>query len=96
MINPKKYAIDNDHLFIGEEKVEFANSAKNLGVIIDENLNMNCHVTNISRAINLEIRKLKHMSKNFGLFLKHHFQKVGCHITVCWFLVLVPFYQIAM
>ena len=63
LINPKKYAIENDHLFIGEEKVEFANSAKNLGVIIDENLNMNCHVTNISRAIYLEIRKLKHMSK---------------------------------
>ena len=63
LINPKKYTIENDHLFIGEEKVNFANSAKNLGVYIDENLSMNCHVTNISKAIYLEIRKLKHMSK---------------------------------
>ena len=63
LINPKKYNIENDHILIGEEKVEFANTAKNLGVFIDNNLNMNCHVTNISKAIYLEIRKLKQMSK---------------------------------
>ena len=63
LINPKKYEIDNDHLSIGEEKVKFANYAKNLGVYIDENLSMNCHITNISKAVYLEIRKLKHMSK---------------------------------
>ena len=48
---------------IGEENVKFANSAKNLGVYIDENLSMNCHITNLSKAVYLEIRKLKHMSK---------------------------------
>ena len=63
LINPKKYNIENDHILIGEEKVEFANTAKNLGVFIDNNLNMNCHVTNISKAIYLEILKLKHKSK---------------------------------
>ena len=63
LINPKKYNIENDHILIGEEKVEFANAAKNLGVFIDNNLNMQCHVTNISKAIYLEIRRLKHMSK---------------------------------
>ena len=63
LINPKKYEIYNDHLSIGEENVKFANSAKNLGVYIDENLSMNCHITNLSKAVYLEIRKLKHMSK---------------------------------
>ena len=49
-------------LFIGKEKVTFANFAKNLGVHIDQNLSMN-HITKISKAIYLENRKLKHMSK---------------------------------
>ena len=63
LINPKKYEIQFDHLDIGNESINFAESAKNLGVFIDKDLSMQCHLSNLSRSIYFEIRRLKHISK---------------------------------
>ena len=63
LLNPKKYQIDVSHVSIGIENVDFTHSAKNLGFYIDEDLSMDCHITNLSRAIYLEIRRLKQISK---------------------------------
>ena len=41
MINPKKYDIPFDQLTVGTDVIGFAESAKNLGVHIDEDLSMN-------------------------------------------------------
>ena len=63
LINPKKYDIPFDHLNVGTESIDFAESAKNLGVYIDQDLSMKCHFSNLSKAIYLEIRRLKTMSR---------------------------------
>ena len=63
LCNPKHYDIDCNELIIGNEKISFSNSAKNLGVYLDNDLSMNCHITNICRSVYLEIRRLKHMSR---------------------------------
>ena len=63
LINPKNFNIDVSCLNIGSESVTFSDSAKNLGVYIDKDLNMNCHVTNLCKAVYLEIRRLKQLSK---------------------------------
>ena len=63
LINPKHYEIPFDHLTIGTENIDFADSAKNLGVYIDKDLSMECHISNLSKAVYLEIRKIKTMSR---------------------------------
>ena len=63
IINPKNYSLCNSNLTIGDEQIVFNNAAKNLGVFIDEDLSMKYQITNLSRAIYLEIRKLKQISK---------------------------------
>ena len=63
LLNPKKYKLDVSHISIGQEDVNFTNAAKNLGFYIDEDLSMDCHITNLSRAIYLEIRRLQQISK---------------------------------
>ena len=55
LTNPKKYDIPFDHLTVVSEVIDFAESAKNLGVHIDENLSMKCHFSNLSKAIYFEI-----------------------------------------
>ena len=76
MINPKKYDIPFDHLTVGSEVIDFAESAKNLGVHIDEDLSMKCHFSNLSKAIYFEIRRLKTM---FG-FVNEKFFKNTCYL----------------
>ena len=63
LINPKKYDIPYDNLTIGNDNIDFAESAKNLGVYIDKDLSMKCHISNLSRAIYFEIKRLKTMSR---------------------------------
>ena len=63
LINPKNYLVNKSNLIIGEEEILFNNAAKNLGVFIDEDLSMNFQISNLSKAIYLEIRRLKHISK---------------------------------
>ena len=62
LINPKKYDIDVNNITIGNDCIAFSEHAKNLGVYISNDLSMKCHVTNLCKAIYLEIRRLKHMS----------------------------------
>ena len=63
LINPKKYDIPHDSMVIGNDNIDFADSAKNLGVYIDSDLSMNCQISNLSRAIYFEIKRLKTMSR---------------------------------
>ena len=63
LINPKNYDVNISSLKIGDEDIIFNEKAKNLGVYLDKDLNMNFQITNLSKAIYLEIRKLKHISK---------------------------------
>ena len=63
LINPKNYDVNISSLKIGDEDIVFSDKAKNLGVYLDKDLTMNIQITNVSKAIYLEIRKLKHMSK---------------------------------
>ena len=63
LINPKKYEIPFDNLTIGNDQIKFAESAKNLGVFLDSDLSMKCHISNLSRAIYFEIKRLKTMSR---------------------------------
>ena len=63
LINPKNYSVDNSNICIGEEKIAFNNAAKNLGVFIDNDLSMNYQLSSVSKAVYLEIRRLKHISK---------------------------------
>ena len=63
LVNPKKYQVDVSHFSIGDEDVVFTNAAKNLGFYIDEDLSMNSHITNLSKAVYLEIRRLRQISK---------------------------------
>ena len=56
LINPKCYAIEQDHIKIGNEKIFFSENAKNLGFNLDHNLSIDFHVKNLSKVIYLEIR----------------------------------------
>ena len=63
LCNPKHFDVPFDSLYIGDEQVKFNKIGKNLGVMFDEDLNMGQHILDLSKAIYIEIRKLKHMSK---------------------------------
>ena len=62
LCNPRSYDISAEKIKIGDESVCFINVAKNLGVMIDKDLNLNHHISHLSRAVYLEIRRLRHMS----------------------------------
>ena len=64
LCNPKKFDIHISSLKFGDEVVNFSNSGKNLGVIFDEKLNMNEHITSVSKTVYSEIRRLKQV-RNF-------------------------------
>ena len=59
LINPKKYDVSVNNISIGNDNVDFSESAKNLGVYISEDLYMNCRVTNLCKAVYLEIRQFR-------------------------------------
>ena len=63
LVNPKNFEIEANHIKVGDVSVNFSESAKNLGFHLDSKIAMNFHIKNISKAIYLEIRKLKHISK---------------------------------
>ena len=62
LCNPKSYKVVVDKINVGSDSIHFTNVARNLGVIIDENLNMNQHISQLSRAVYFEIRRLRQMS----------------------------------
>ena len=61
--NPKKFPVLIDEITVGQDKVKFSKSAKNLGVIFDDDLSMDTHVKSLCKGVYLEIRRLKHMSR---------------------------------
>ena len=63
LINPKNYDIQYDHLKIEAENIVLSESAENLGIYLEKDLSMKCHISNLSRAIYFEIRRLKSLSK---------------------------------
>ena len=63
LCNPKKYNIDVKQISIGNETISFSKSAKNLGIYLSDDLSMDCHITNLCRAVYLEIKRLRHMSE---------------------------------
>ena len=63
LCNPKKYKLDVSEIKVGNDAVKFTDSAKNLGVFFDHDLSLDAHFVHISKAVYLEIRRLKHMSK---------------------------------
>ena len=62
LFNPKSYKVVVDKINVGSDSIHFTNVARNLGVLIDENLNMNQHISQLSRAVYFEIRRLRQMS----------------------------------
>ena len=62
LCNPKSYKVVVDKINVGSDSIHFTNVARNLGVLIDENLNMNQHISQLSRAVYFEIRRLRQMS----------------------------------
>ena len=62
-VNPKNFKINCNSLMIGNENVTFAKSAKNLGVFIDADLSMSSHISNLSKSVYMEIRRIKQISK---------------------------------
>ena len=63
LINPKKYDVNVSSLKIGDEDIVFNDKAKNLGIFLDNELSMNFQISNLSKAVYLEIRRLKQISK---------------------------------
>ena len=63
LCNPKKYNVNVSEIKVGNDVVEFTDSARNLGVYFDKDLSLDAHFVHISKAVYLEIRRLKHMSK---------------------------------
>ena len=62
LINPKSFTVDISCIRIGTEEINFNESAKNLGVIFDKDLNLSNHISNLCKNVYLEIRRLRHMS----------------------------------
>ena len=62
LCNPKSFDVSLDHVNVGEEKIYFNTTGKNLGVVIDNNLDMSHHISNICKSVYLELCRLRHMS----------------------------------
>ena len=49
LINPKSFPVDISCIRIGTEEINFNESAKNLGVIFDKDLNLSNHISNLCK-----------------------------------------------
>ena len=58
LCNSRSYDVSTDKINVGDESVCFINVAKNL---CDQDLNMNQHISHLSRAVYLEIRRLRYL-----------------------------------
>ena len=61
--NPRQFVFHFDSILIGEQSIEPSHCARNLGVFIDNKLNMNDHISHMCKSIYLELRRLKQASK---------------------------------
>ena len=53
--------IDVDSVVICNDLISFSNNVKNLGFFIDQNFNLNLHVSNLRKKCYFEIRKISHL-----------------------------------
>ena len=77
-INPKELVCpitDNNSLRIGNECVKYSDSARNLGVTINNRLSMDDHINNVCKSVYFEIRRMKHMSKYIS---QEHLKHIAC------------------
>ena len=59
--NSKLKNIDVDSVVICNDLISFSNNVKNLGFFIDQNFNLNLHVSNLRKKCYFEIRKISHL-----------------------------------
>ena len=65
--NPRNFHFELEDILIGEESINPSNCAKNLGVFIGNKLSMTDHISHMSKAIYLELRRLKQASKYLNI-----------------------------
>ena len=53
--------IDVDSVDICDDNISFSNHVKNLGFFIDQNFNLNMHVSHIRKSCYFEIRRISHL-----------------------------------
>ena len=65
LLNPRSFEVPKQFhsIKIGDEIIKFSESAKNLGVVINNTLSMHENINNVCKSLYLEIRRMKHMSK---------------------------------
>ena len=57
----KLKCIDVDCVDIGNDCISFSDNVKNLGVFLDQNFNLNSHVSHVRKSCYNEIRKISHL-----------------------------------
>ena len=69
--------VDIEHIRVGDSYIVQATSVRTLGVMIDSNLTMDCHVTAMSKAAFCSIRKIgkirKHLTRDAAETIIHAF-----------------------
>ena len=69
--------VDIEHIRVGDSCIVPATSVRNLGVMIDSNLTMDCHVTAMSKAAFCSIRNIgrirKHLTRDAAETIIHAF-----------------------
>ena len=58
IFSTKNNVRDNQCLVVGKDKIEVGDYVKILGVTFDNRMNLQKHITNICRSVNIHIRKL--------------------------------------
>ena len=59
--------IETQYIQIGEHRIKFSTSAKNLGVIFDPELGMDLHVNNITRSCFFQLRQLRSIRRSLTM-----------------------------
>ena len=60
---------ESPSLTINENAIEQVTSAKSLGVYVDQNINWECHIENISKKIACAIKRIWHLTP-FNILIK--------------------------
>ena len=72
-------------LHINENKIEQVSSAKSLGVYVDQNINWECHIENVSKKIACAIgaiKRIRHLTP-FNILVKVYNSLIQPHFDYC-------------
>ena len=61
--NPRNFDFELGNILIGDQLISPSSNARNLGVVIDDKLCFSDHISQMSRSIYLDIRRLRQASK---------------------------------